>query len=292
MEEATLSSLTTSQPWWRTDDYHVGDALPVEFEEQCGPKGVALVKAWPDGKTDIGWGLVGPKHEPEKGFMPRYLHDDFNSRRVLYGYEKDKWAFAIVMRSVRLVCIDIDGKNGGLEHAKRLGLLPPTMAETSKSGNGFHLFYLHEEPWDPETGFGALTDHIGIEQGVDIRSVGCVYHHKQQRWNGRDISSLPQHLKDLMLARRQRTEHNHARVAGVLASGDDMEILMLHDELVNDLKKPIGQGKRNTTLFAIGQKMKAAGVPDWPTLISDRAVQVGLDHAEADQLVKNISTYQ
>jgi hypothetical protein len=223
--------------------------------------------------------------------MPRYTRGEFNERRVLYGYNKGKWTFAYVMRSVRLVCIDIDGKNGGLEHAKKLGKLPPTLAETSKSGNGFHLFYLVDDEWDEDTGYGRFHDHIGIEQGVDIRSTGCVYHHKQQRWNDRPVVPLPSHLQDLMLAKRQRQEHNAERITKVVQSGDQMEVLMMQDELVTDLKKPIASGKRNTTLFAIGQKMKAAGTPDWETLISDRATQVGLDADETDKLVRNIQTY-
>jgi hypothetical protein len=290
MTEPTLASLT-QKPWWRTDDYDQDVALPQVIADHAGPKGVALVKAWPDGRTDQGWGLQGPKSEPDRGFMPRYLHDDFNARRVLFGYERDRWAFAIVMRSVKLICVDIDGKNGGLKHAKRLGVLPATLAETSKSGNGYHLFYRVDEEWDAAEGYGSLNDHIGIEQGVDIRSVGCVYHHKQQRWNGRFPVLLPTHLHDLMLARRQRQEHGQQRIEKVLTGGDDMEVLMLHDELVSDLKKPIPTGKRNTTLFAIGQKMKQAGTPDWETLVSDRATQVGLDSDEVDQLVRNIQRY-
>ena len=290
MTEPTLSTLT-SQPWWRTDDYTKDEAVPQVFNDLAGPQGLALVKAWPDGRTDQGWGLQGPKTDPENGFMPRYMKGEFNARRALYGYERDKWAFAIIMRSVLLLCIDIDGKNGGLEHAKRLGQLPVTLAETSKSGNGFHLFYLVEDEWDETVGFGAYNDHIGIEQGVDIRSVGCVYHHKQQRWNYRAPTPLPSHLHDLLQARRQRQEHNAQRITKVLATGDDMEVLMMQDELVTDLKKPIAQGKRNTTLFAIGQKMKQAGTPDWQTLIADRATEVGLDSDEADQLVQNITRY-
>ena len=189
-----------------------------------------------------------------------------------------------------MVCIDIDGKNGGIEHARRLGVLPPTLAETSKSGNGYHLFYLVDDEWGGE-GFAAFSDHIGIEQGVDIRSVGCVFHHQQQRWNWRPPVPLPNHLKELMLARKQRHEHQQTRITKVIESGDEMETIMLHDELVSDLAKPVPQGKRNTTLFAIGQKMKAAGVPDWETKIEDRATQLGLDSAEVDQLVRNITRY-
>lgn len=290
MTEPTLASLT-QQPWWRTDQYDEGIALVDWFAELAGPQGVALVKAWPDGRTDPGWGLQGARGDQDASFMPKYVKDDFNARRVLFGYERDRWAFAVVMRSVKLICVDIDGKNGGLEHAKRLGLLPATLAETSKSGNGYHLFYRTDEEWDADTGYGSFSDHIGIEQGVDIRSVGCVYHHKQQRWNNRPPVPIPQHLKDLLLARRQKQEHGQQRIEKVLATGDDMEVLMMQDELVSDLKKPIPQGKRNTTLFAIGQKMKQAGTPDWETLVGDRATQVGLDSEEVDQLVRNIQRY-
>lgn len=282
MTETTLAALT-KQPWWRIDLYENDETLPPYFEEVSGPKGVALVKAWPDGKTDRNWG--------RETFMAAYMKDDFNARRCLYGFERDRWAFAIVMRSVRMICVDIDGKNGGLEHAKRLGQLPPTLAETSKSGNGFHLFYKVDDSWDVDYGYDSLYDHIGIEQGVDIRSAGCVYHHKQQRWNYRPPVMLPSHLHDQMLARRQRTEFTNERIVKVLEAGDDMEILMMQDELLTDLKKPIPQGKRNTTLFAIGQKMKQSAVPDWEQHIADRATQLGLDGAEITQLVKNIGTY-
>ena len=66
---------------------------------------------------------------------------------------------------------------------------------------------------------------------------------------------------------------------------------MMQDELVTDLKKPMVDGKRNTTLFAIGQRMKQANIADWETLISDRAIEVGLDAEEADQLITNITRY-
>src|SRR6185503_17331686 len=153
---------SSSLPWWRTDDYD-GATRDATIASFAGPKGMALVRAWPDGRTDPGWGLTSPSGD---GFMLRYMRGEFNERRVLYGYVRDKWAFAYVMRSLKLVVVDIDGKNGGLEHAKKLGMLPPTMAETSKSGDGYHLFYEHDEPWDNDKGFGALSDRIGIEQGV------------------------------------------------------------------------------------------------------------------------------
>jgi hypothetical protein len=265
--------------------------LVSTFDTYAGPKGVALVKAWADGRTDQGWGLIGPKHEPDNGFMPRYKRGEFNARRVLYGYEKGKWNFAIVMRSVRLVCIDIDGKNGGLEHAKKLGMLPPTLAETSKSGDGYHLFYTVDEEWDETKGYGLLADRIGIEQGVDVRATGCVYHHPQQRWTGRGVVPLPDHLKKLLLHREQKLTAETKRIDTVLTNADPMEVLMMQDEIMTELAKPIPQGKRNNTLFAIGNKMRQAEIPEWEIKLQDRATQVGLGSDETTKLLENIERY-
>ena len=279
----------TSKPWWQTDDYVGEDAVPNEFDEQAGPKGLALVKAWPSGVTDKGWGLIGP--DGEDGFMPRYLRGEFNQRRVLHGYNRDRWAFAFIMRSVRLVCIDIDGKNGGLEHVKKLGMLPRTLAETSKSGDGFHLFYLFEETWDEQRGFGQLADRIGLEQGVDIRATGCVYHYKQQRWNGRPVVPLPQHLHEALTHREQKIVAQTERITKVLDSQDPMEVLMMQDTILSDLAKPIPAGKRNVTLFAIGSQMQTAQIPDWETKLLARADEVGLAPDEAQKIVANIGRY-
>lgn len=277
------------KPWWQTDEYIHDNALPQDFTDHAGPNGVALVRAWPDGRTDKGWGLMGP--DGSEGFIPRYERGEFNQRRVLYGFEKGKWAFAIIMRSVRLVCIDIDGKNGGLEHAKRLGMLPHTMSETSKSGDGYHLFYSVDEQWDDARGFGLLGDRIGIEQGVDVRAVGCVYHHPQQRWNDRPVAPLPEHLKTLLLHREQKVAAQTERIVKVLQSSDETEILMMHDEILTDLAKPIPAGKRNTTLFAIGSQMQSAQIHDWDEKLYTRALDVGLDNHEAQKIVENVKRY-
>lgn len=280
----------TSKPWWQTDSYDEDEAIPPQFDHDwCGPKGLALVKAWPSGLTDQGWGLRGA--EGKDGFMPRYSRGEFNERRVLYGYERGKWAFAFIMRSVRLVCIDIDGKNGGLEHAKKLGMLPRTLAETSKSGNGYHLFYLFEEEWNDVTGYGQLSDRIGIEQGVDIRATGCVYHYPQQRWNGRAPVLLPDHLKEQLLHREQKIAAQSERITKVLDTADDMEVLMMQDEILSDLAKPIPAGKRNVTLFAVGSQMQTAQIPGWEQKLLDRADEVGLAGDEAQKIVDNIARY-
>lgn len=284
----------TSKPWWLIDTYDKDEAMPSTLSDLvAGPNGLALVRQWGSGKTDPGWGLLPPKGSDE-GFMPRYLRGEFNARRVLYGYEKDKWAFAFVMRSMQMLCIDIDGKNGGFEHAKKLGKLPVTLAETSKSGNGYHLFYLVRGPehaWHPQTGFGSLGDRIGIEQGVDIRAVGCVYHYPQQRWNNRAPANLPEHLKDMLLTREQKIHSTTTRIDSVLADADPMEVLMLHDEILSQLAKPVPTGKRNVTMFALGNQMRQAQVPDWEDKLRERSNDLGLDGPEIDQLVANIERY-
>jgi Bifunctional DNA primase/polymerase, N-terminal len=278
----------TALPWWRTENYSDAIGLPGSIDDLAGPNGTALVRVWPDGRTDSGWGLTSPKGD---GFMAKYLRNEFNPRRIVYGYDRGKWAFAFVMRSVRLVCIDIDGKNGGLDHAKHLGMLPPTLAETSKSGDGYHLWYRYEEQWDHSTGFGSINDRISLEQGVDLRAVGCVYHYQQQRWNGRPVADLPDHLLQMLTARQQKLASATSRIEKVLANNDELEVLMLHDEIIADLKKPIDQGKRNTTLFAIGAQMQQAEVPGWEDLLKDRAIEVGLPADETLKIIANIERY-
>ena len=282
----------SSKPWWMTDAYDIDDSVPPQIKyAETGPKGLALVKVWPDGRTDKGWGLNPPKDERD-GFMPRYMRGEFNDRRVLFGYDRGRWpAFAFVMRSLRLVCFDIDGKNGGFEHAKRLGSTPPTLAETSKSGDGYHLFYATDEAWDPDLGYARINDRIGIEQGVDIRGTGCVYHHDTQRWNHRPVAKLPDFLAELLTKREQKAAANSERISKILANNDDLEVLMLHDQIMGDLAKPIPHGKRNVTLFAIGSQMFEAGITDWEDHLERRAVAVGLAQDETDKIIANIKKY-
>ena len=282
--------MSSSKPWWQSDLYSEDFAVPEVFDQQAGPKGVALVKAWPSGVTDPGWGLLPPKGSTE-GFMPRYMRNEFFPRRVLHGYARGNWAFAFIMRSLRLVCIDIDGKNGGLEHVKELGMLPPTLAETSKSGDGYHLFYLVDETWDDMKGFARLSDRIGIVQGVDVRATGCVYHYDTQRWNGRLLAELPIHLYEQLTHRDDKIAANTVRVKKILSDNDESEVMMMQDEILSDLAKPIPAGKRNTTLFAIGSQMAEAEIDDWETKLLARAEEVGLPDDEAQKIVDNVSRY-
>lgn len=271
------------------EDYVHDIPLPSHIVDAAGPHDTALVRVWGE-KTQQGWGLNGPRGE--EGFMPRYKKNEFAPRKALHVYEKNNDPFAIVMRSIKMLTVDIDGKNGGFDGAKKLGNLPVTLAEISKSGNGYHLFYATpDDLWDEDLGFAQFSDRIGIEQGVDIRAVGCVFHHSTQRWNNAQPAPLPEYLAEVLRARDQRQIAATERIVKIREGGDIMEVLMLKDELIADLQKPIPKGKRNTTLFAIGQKLREAEVDGWEILLRDRGQHVGLPAGEVDKIIENINRY-
>lgn len=276
-----------STEWWETDVYDVEAAIPPQLKE-LAPYGPALVSVYNNGSTQPGWG----GHDKGSGtFMENFRAGNFSHRTKVYQCEKNGKPFAFVMRSFRALVVDIDGKNNGLMHVGKLGLLPPTLAEESKSGNGYHLFYSLNDEWDEDEGFALLPDFVGIVEGVDIRATGCVYHHAHQRWNGRDIVPAPDHLVQRLTERVQSRRAATNQIIKIATEGDEMDIAMLHRELENDLAKPIQPGGRNNTLFAIGSKMLTAGHPDWDTLIRNRAEEVDLDVNETDKLISNISKY-
>ena len=271
-------------PWWKDDRYDlpgINDGPDMDNPELWGPEGPALVRLNKDGTTSEGWG--------RDQFMGQYKKKNFNARRILYGYNKGAWAFAWVMRSANMVCIDIDGKNGGFDHASELGFLPPTTAETSKSGNGYHLFYLTDDTWNPIEGFATYRDHIGIVTGVDVRGTGCVYHYPTQRWNSRPLAKIPAYLEQKL---KLKGQNQRVQVENILKKLEDPEErAIMHDELITELEKPIPNGRRNNTLFAIGSKMKAAGVPSWQQLMQERAYKAALPVDEIEKLIRNIEAY-
>lgn len=243
------------------------------------------MQVFDDGSTAPGWG--------GKTFIDKYRKRGFHSRRAQAVYDRHDTPFALVMRSVSMICLDIDGKNGGIESATALNL-PPTMAETSKSGNGYHLFYLVDDTWNPTFGFERLRDRIGWRTGIDIRSVGCVYHYPSQRWNTLRPAPLPESLLMDLEQARDDIEARAAQINTLRAStdpDDHMEFLMLQTTIQSKLTAPIPAGKRNNTLFAIGAEMKLAQITDWQTQVYDRAVEVGLADDEAEKLIKNIDRY-
>ena len=278
--------------WWRkSDSYTQDEVVPYAFRSLCGPKGVAVVRAWDDGKTMKGWGTTAKK-PGDPTFMEQYNADVFNVAKHERGYKLGTWNLAYIMRSLAIVCVDIDGKNGGIENAIRLGPLPVTLAETSKSGDGYHLFYsVLEETWDEALGYAKYSDRIGIETGVDIRATGCVYHYPSQRWNTADIAPLPEQLARRLMNSSQQIAARAELITKTLTTAEDHEVLMMKQALIDDLAKPIPAGRRNNTLFALGSQMKLAQVEGWDDMVRARAIEVGLDSDEADKLVGNISNY-
>lgn len=273
------------QPWWMTDEYdrtNYDGGLDLTNESLWGPRGPAVTELFPDGRTGPGWG--------SEAFMKNYEKLVFSIRRLLYKYEERKQPFAFIMRSARMVCVDIDGKNGGFDHASELGFLPPTTSERSMSGNGYHLFYETEDVWDDGLGYAMIPDYIGIVTGVDIRGTGCVFHKPTQAWNDRPLAPLPQHLKDRLLKRAQIRAQQVSVIQKTLEL-DTVEVLMMQNELITELNKPIPKGKRNQSLFAIGTQMKQAQIKDWDQALGKRAGEVGLDDDEIEKLITNIDKY-
>jgi len=266
--------------------YSISSLLPLSrTSPYAGPLGPAYVEVFKDGSTAPGWG--------GKTFISKYRKRGFDLRRALTMFEQKQTPHALVMRSVSMICIDIDGKNGGIESAAALNL-PRTMAETSKSGNGYHLFYLVPDMWNPTFGFDCLRDRIGWRTGIDVRATGCVYHYPSQRWNTMLPVDLPDHLLlDLEQARDElaaRAEHITTLQTST-DPDDQMEFLMLQTSIQSRLDAPIPAGKRNNTLFAIGAEMMLAGITGWSEQVFNRAVALGLDDAEAEKLVGNIERY-
>ena len=272
----------SSTPWWQSDLYTKAGLTPPG-SVLAGPRGLAYVEIIDsDGRTAPGWG--------ESHFMTNYNKQRFLQSRAVARFTKSNTPHALVMRSTPMLCIDIDGKNGGFESAARL-VLPPTLAETSKGGNGFHLFYSVEDTWDGKLGFAGFGDRIGFLPGVDIRGTGCVYHHVQQSWNNRAPVELPQFVLDKLNERSERIATTESTIQEALASDDPTEILMIQDNVTSRLAAPIQSGKRNNTLFAIGSEMKVAQVPMWEKQVYDRAIELGLPDLEAEKLVMNIRAY-
>ena len=287
--------------WWMDNTQYTRDE-PQPFPlGLAGPLGVATVAVFGDGTTSAGWGLQGRKNGDgtrEPGFMQKYLKKEFAQKITAVKYRKFRHPFAYVMRSLSIICVDIDGKNGGFDSTVNLGDLPPTLAERSKSGNGVHLFYQVEDEWDEEVGFGRFSDHLGIVQGIDIRATGCVYHYPTQRWNDRPIETLPSRLEQLLSKKETVKRALHGSTPVVLTFTDDedkenylMAQMLTHEELLSELEKDVVPGNRNNTLFSIGAKMKDANVPDWQNRLATRAAQLGLADEESVKLLQNIERY-
>ena len=279
---------------WYEDSAQFTNKRPVprDFNKYAGPKGLALVDVYRDGRTTAGWGLTQTNGKP--GFMHNYMKNKFWDKPRILNFDKRQAPFAFIMRSVRLIMVDIDkhdGGSNGLSSARTLDL-PPTLAETSKSGNGRHLFYSVEDSWCEDKGFSVINDTLGILPGIDIRGVGCAYHYETQAWNSLPVVPLSEEVLELLLLKeKQKNTRSDIYRAAAMATLDAEEILVIHDALLADLAKPINIGKRNATLFAVGSQLYDAGVEDWDGRLKQRGIELGLEEEEMDKIIHNIIKY-
>jgi hypothetical protein len=257
--------------------------LDLPSPAQFGFEHLSLVKVYPNGKTQPGWGAKDFVANMEKGL--------FEPRKAIRFYEKYQQPFAFVMRSVPLICVDIDGKNGGMQIANALGLNQPTLAERSRSLNGYHLFYrMPYTSWTAGRGYDEFDDIIGLLPGIDIKGTGLVFHYPNQRWNEEDIQLLPPSLAELI--GRARDVRRAARITKLGTQDlDEDELVIVHDQLRDELNKKVDIGNRNNRLYAIGAQMFVTQYPSWDLALYDRGVELGLTLEEVTELIKNIEQY-
>lgn len=254
--------------------------LPQELAECAN---LSLVRVYPSKKTQPGWGALE--------FVKNQMMGYFAPKRALRFWDRNHLPFGIVMRSIPYVVIDIDGKNGGIEMAQVLEL-PPTLAEISKSENGFHLFYtLPTALWDDERGYNELIDQIGLLPGIDIKGTGIVYHYGNQLWNNMQAVPLPESLSHLISRAGEAKRAARITREGVSSLSED-ERVILHDQLKTDLESTtFTEGSRNNKLFAIGAKLASAYYPAWDLALYDRGAEIGLTSDEVSDIIKNIEKY-
>jgi len=266
-------------PRWFEDRSQYTESTPIP--KQIDYDKLSLIRVFESGKTQPGWGA--------QEFMQNYLNNAFDPQHAIRYFEKYHQPFAIVMRSVPLVCIDIDGKNGGIQTAKSLDL-PPTLAETSKSGNGFHLFYrVPYSNWG-SYGFSEYPDIIGLLPGIDVKGTGVVFHYPTQQWNTLDVGMLPPTLMEHIGTVRDVRRAARVTATGVQDMSED-DLVVLWADLLKDLGKKIEVGNRNERLYALGARLFASGYQDWARKVFDRGIELGLSPEELNGVLENIEKY-
>lgn len=255
--------------WYLNENQYT---LPLLIEnhirDYTGPNGIAVVKVFGE-RTQPGWG--------RERFMQNYSRGFFTTDKI----PADK-PFAIVMRSLRLLVVDIDGKNDGYTAAEELKL-PPTLAETSKSGNGHHLFYSYPDQWNEEEGYAGQPDRVGMWPGIDIKSTGVVYHHPHQRWNGRLVAALPDDVWDRLQIRNKRDAQ--LRVTPEQAAEmTDEDLKFKRDVLLIELSQPRTDG-RDTSLWRIGASLLNLGVDE--EYMAEKILAAGLKWDVDEDIIRN-----
>lgn len=264
--------------WYEDNNQYQQPWLPTtELGLFAGPCKIALVKVFGE-KTQPGWG-----HER---FAQNYTRGFFDRKNINSGDP-----FAIVMRSLRLLVIDIDGKNDGYVEAAKLEL-PPTLAETSKSGNGHHLFYSYPDEWDNSDGYAQQPDRVGMWPGIDVKSTGVVYHHPHQLWNFKHIVDLPDSVWQQLQKRNERDSQLRVTPAQA-ADMTDEDLKFRRDVLLIELSRPRTDG-RDTSLWRIGASLLNLGVDE--TYMAEKILAAGLkwgvdEDTITGKIIPNIINY-
>ena len=263
--------------WYRGSDQYTRDTPLEDFEGRTGSHGVALVRVYGE-KTQPGWGRAL--------FMRNYTRGFFDPSRIPEGS-----SFALVMRSLRLLCVDIDGKNDGYKEAAKLNL-PPTLAETSKSGNGHHLFYAYPDTWDETDGYAGQPDRVGMWPGIDIKSSGVVFHHPHQLWNEEPIADLPVDVWDMLQKRNKRDALLRVTPSQAREMADE-DLKFKRDLLLIELGKSRTDG-RDTSLWRIGASLLNLGVDEkyMAEKILAAGLRWGVDRGTiTNKIIPNIISY-
>lgn len=272
MQRPALQWFQDNESYWNRD-------LPAQLANW--PK-ASLVRVNSNGTTQKGWG--------QDEFVRNQEAGHFSVERSLRLFDRYAQPYGIVMRSLPMLCVDIDGKNGGLGTSRVLSL-PPTLAERSKGGNGYHLFYsIPYTKWDETYGYNEFPDVIGLIPGVDIKGTGIVFHFPNQKFNSRDVAVIPPALAELVGRAREIRYHSRVTKHGASALNDE-DLAILHDSLLEKLNAKFTAGSRNNQLYKIGARMMAADFPNWEAELRRRGSEVGLDSDEVEEVIRNIANY-
>ena len=205
-----------------------------------------------------------------------------------------RFQYALHMMDTPLLCVDIDRHNNDgvatlADWRERFSAaLPPTLATRSKSGRGYHLFYL--KPDDLHRDVIGLSTRPGARPrestGIDIRAWGLVAFCTRETertivatTNGLTPVECPVWLAYLI---RQNTPPP-SRPAPSNTTG----ISPFRSGCPRDCASPVTEGQRNNEIHRWGFGLSFSYV-DWADHIRHRGRISGLDDREIERMITSI----